>query len=39
MVKIKRTVWVVKVGIYSSDLIREGQNSESKLWKIRVVLN
>ncbi len=39
MIKIKRTVWVVKVGIYSSGFINEHHKSESKPWKIKVVLN
>lgn len=39
-IKIKNLVWEVKVGINSSKLIHQHQKfSESKLWKIKVILN
>ncbi len=39
-VKIKNLVWMVKVGVYSPVLINQLKiKTESKLWKIKVILN
>ena len=40
VVKIKNTVWQIKVGVYSPGLIRQHPTkTETKPWKIKVVLN
>ncbi len=39
-VKIKSLVWKVKVGVYSPILINQlKKKTETKLWKIKVILN
>ena len=38
--KIKSRVWEIKVGVFSPELIRQHRkNSDTKLWKIKVILN
>ena len=40
IVKIKNTVWQIKVGVYTSGLVRQHPTkTETKPWKIKVVLN
>ena len=39
-IKTKRLVWKIKVGVYSPVLINQLKiKTESKLWKIKVILN
>jgi len=40
MVKTKKSVWEVKIGIYSPLLILQSKKkTEAKIWKTKVILN
>lgn len=40
IVKMKRAVWKIKVGVYSSNLTDlSGMKTETKIWDIKIILN